>query len=124
MLKKGMFRNKELSIIIPVYNTPLNILDCTFKSIDSDLVDIIIVMVHTNDIIYDYKMRANSSSHQELSPESSLSIGKILESYNLMVEILKENDIYYDYKNKIDSIIVKLRYSLAICYPPYSNFII
>ena len=66
-------------------------------------------MVHTNDIIYDYKMRANSS-HQELSPESSLSIRKILESYNLMVEILKENDIYYDYKNEIDSIIVKLLY--------------
>lgn len=67
-------------------------------------------MVHTNDIIYEYRMRKSSSSNGELDPVSSTCISKILESYNFMIDILKENELYADYKNEMDSIMVKLIY--------------
>ncbi len=69
-------------------------------------------MTHTNDIVYEYRMRNNSSSHSlsELDPVSSTCISKIFEAYNLMVDIMRENDIYTDYKNEMDSIMVKLIY--------------
>ena len=69
-------------------------------------------MTHTNDIVYEYRMRNNSSSHSlsELDPVSSTCVSKILEAYELMVEILKENNMFDEYKEEVESIMIKLIY--------------
>lgn len=67
-------------------------------------------MVHTNDIVYEYRMRKESSCVTELNSKSSLSVRKLLESYFFMVDLLKEYDYYNDYREEIDSIIIKLLY--------------
>ena len=69
-------------------------------------------MTHTNDIVYEYRMRNNSSSHSlsELDPVSSTCVSKILEAYELMVKILKENGMFDEYKEEVESIMIKLIY--------------
>ncbi len=69
-------------------------------------------MTHTNNIVYEYRMRNNSSSHSlsELDPVSSTCVSKILEAYDLMVDIMKDYGMFDEYKEEVESIMIKLIY--------------